>query len=343
MVSIRDVAKIAGVSPASVSRILNHDNSFHINQNTRQRVLDTATRMNYSKTKSKRGPKGKKGMAIGLILRHTAENEPSDPYFKNIHTGIIDEAAKWRLNTEVVFRMHDQHKDLEQISKYGAIILIGQMTDDAITAIRARNRNVILVDAAPTLENCDYICNDFGKRTQKILDYLYKLGHRNIVYIGGNSSVVALDGKTIMLKNDSRAKAYSDWMRIKGLNQYEHLYIDNWSMEDGFKLCNQMLLQVKELPSAIVVGSDPMALGVYKALKDHEIKIPDEVSIVSFDDVEMNNYLTPSLSSVYMDSSEMGKTAVRLAKNLMMEENKMPLIITCRSELHLRDSVKEKE
>ncbi|KRL23195.1 substrate-binding domain-containing protein [Lactobacillus gallinarum] len=280
-------------------------------------------------------------MAIGLILRHTEENEPSDPYFKNIHTGILDEAAKWRLDTEVLFRMHDKNKDLDQLSKYGAIILIGQMTDDAIKRIKAYNENVILVDANPTIENCDYICNDFGTRTQKILNYLYDLGHRNIAYIGGNSSVVAMNGKTIMLDRDARAEAYSDWMRIKGLNKFEHLYIDNWSIENGFRLCNQMISELDEMPTAIVVGSDPMALGVYKSLKNHQINIPNDVSIVSFDDVEMTNYLIPSLSSVYMDSSEMGKTAVRLAKDLMIEKAKMPLIITCRSELHLRDSVKK--
>lgn len=68
------------------------------------------------------------------------------------------------------------------------------MTDDAIKRIKAYNENVILVDANPTIENCDYICNDFGTRTQKILNYLYDLGHRNIAYIGGNSSVVAMNG-----------------------------------------------------------------------------------------------------------------------------------------------------
>ena len=60
-------------------------------------------------------------MTIGLILRHTEENEPSDPYFKNIHTGILDEAAKWRLDTEALFRMHDKNKDLDQLSKYGPL------------------------------------------------------------------------------------------------------------------------------------------------------------------------------------------------------------------------------
>ncbi|GAA3631176.1 LacI family DNA-binding transcriptional regulator [Lactobacillus hamsteri] len=344
MPSIRDVAKVAGVSPASVSRILNKDPDFHINVNTRKRVLETAKRLNYSKTKNKRGPKGKKGMSIGLILRHTAENEPGDPYFKNIHDGITDEAAKWRLDTNVVFRMHDKNKDWEELSKYGAVILVGQMTNDAIKRIKSLNENVILVDANPDLDYCDYIQNDFTDKTTQILNHLYELGHRNIAFIGGNSSIVDMDGNTIPLKGDSRAVTYSNWMKIKELNKYEHSYISDWSIEDGFEMCNKMIDELDELPSAIIVASDPMALGVYKSLNNHHISIPDQVSIISFDDVEMNRYLTPSLSSVYMDSREMGKTAVRLAKDMMIEKsaNTMPLVITCRSQLRLRDSVTKK-
>lgn len=344
MPSIRDVAKVAGVSPASVSRILNNDPNFHINSNTRKRVIETAERMNYSKTQNKRGPKGKKGMSIGLILRHTVENEPGDPYFKNIHDGITDEAIKWRLDTDVVFRMHDKNKDWNELSKYGAIIIIGQMTDDAIQKIKSLNKNVVLVDANPELEDCNYIQNDFSERTRKILDYLYNLGHRNIAFIGGNSNIVNMDGKTIPLKGDSRAIVYSNWMKIKGLDKYNHSYISNWSIEDGFNMCNKMIDELDEIPSAIIVASDPMALGVYKSLNNHHINIPNQVSIVSFDDVEINRFLTPSLSSVYMDSREMGKTAVRLAKDMIIEKaaNTMPVVITCRSKLHLRDSVTKK-
>ncbi len=345
MASIRDVAKMAGVSPASVSRILNKDVNFHINENTRKRVIETAKRMHYSKTANRRGPKGKKGMTLGLILRHTAQDEPNDPYFKNIHDGIDDEAAKWRLDTQIVFRMHDKNKNLAEISKYGAIIMVGQMTDDAVLKIKQLNPNVILVDANPDIETVDYIQNDFTVKTRQILDYLYKLGHRNIAYIGGNSSMVNMAGKTIPLASDSRARIYSEWMKIKGLNEYEHAYIRKWSIEDGFEACNDLLRQQKQIPSAIVVGSDPMALGVYKSLKNHHISIPKQVSIISFDDVEMNRYLTPSLSSVYMDSYQMGRTAVTLAKNLILEKraNTLPLILTCRSELHLRDSVVAKK
>ncbi|MBP2058235.1 LacI family transcriptional regulator [Lactobacillus colini] len=343
MPSIRDVAKMAGVSPASVSRILNNDKSFHINENTRKRVIEVSKKLKYNKSKNKSGPKENKGMNIGLILRHSEKDEAQDPYFQNIHDGIIEEADKWRLETDIVFRMHDKEKNLDLLSKYGAIILVGQMTNDAIEKLKNYNKNIVLVDADPVLDDCTYIQNDFTNQTTKILNYLYKLGHRNIVYVGGRANVVDIKGKTVPLEVEKRALAYSNWMKVKGLNKYEHLYIRNWTIKDGYNLCNQIINESQELPSAILVGSDPMALGVYKALKNHNIKIPEEVSVVSFDDVELNRYLTPALSSVYMDSKQMGHVAVRLVRDMMIEEeNAMPLVITCRSKFNLRESVMEK-
>lgn len=88
------------------------------------------------------------------------------------------------------------------------------------------------------------------------------------------------------------------------------------------------------------MGSDPMVLGVYKALNNHHISIPDDISVVSFDDVDINRFLTPTLSSVYMDTKEMGKTAVRLAKDLITENISIPLTVTCHSNLNKRESIK---
>ena len=102
-------------------------------------------------------------------------------------------------------------------------------------------------------------------------------------------------------------------MKLKGLGKYEQALITNWSTHEGLQSANK-LLELDPRPSAVVVGSDPMALGVYKAFSNHKINIPQDISIVSFDDVEMTQYLTPTLSSVYINANEMGKLGVRLAK-----------------------------
>lgn len=147
MVSIRDIAKMAAVSPASVSRILNHDQNFSINEETRKRVIDIANRMHYSKDASKKGPRfNHDSMQIGLILRHNQESELNDPYFHEIHRGIEQEAARWRMRVITPFGMRDESKEWQRLKDFGAVIMVGEMTNEGIERVKQVNNNVILVD-----------------------------------------------------------------------------------------------------------------------------------------------------------------------------------------------------
>lgn len=339
MASIRDIAKMAGVSAASVSRILNNDESFSINENTKKRVIDIANRLHYSKEKNIRSPRNANSdMSIGLILRHDSESELKDPYFLAIHRGIEEEAAEWRLQVAKIFSMRDEDKDWDQLSKYGAIIMVGQMTDKAMDIAMDKNPNLILVDNYISDERYDRIQTDFIAQTYKVLDLLHSKGHQNIAFVGGRSSIVDTDGSRINSEHEVRAEAYSRWMQLHDLSKYSNINIGQWSAEDALQMTSK-LLQSDNLPTAIVVASDPMAMGVYKAINNAGLKIPSDISVVSFDDVEMNRYLTPTLSSVKMDSMEMGRIAVKVAREKMIGNRKMPIQIVCSSELKVRDSI----
>ena len=98
------------------------------------------------------------------------------------------------------------------------------------------------------------------------------MAHRNIAYIGGKSAVVNLDGKIVLRKDDLRENGYIAWMQMHNFDQYCHIFTANWSADEALEATNQ-LLQLKDRPTAIVVASDPMALGVYKALNDAKLLI----------------------------------------------------------------------
>ena len=99
--------------------------------------------------------------------------------------------------------------------------------------------------------------------------------------------------------------------------------------------------QAQSLPSAIMVGNDPIAVGVYRALKKNNIRIPEDVSIVSFDNIEVAEYLTPSLSTVSIHTEEIGKLAVSLAKEMLTEDKKIPVHVIVSYEMIARESEKE--
>ena len=94
-------------------------------------------------------------------------------------------------------------------------------------------------------------------------------------------------------------------------------------------------------PTAIVVASDPMAVGVYKAITNAGLSIPDDISIISFDDIEMAKFMSPSLSTVKLNAEEVGKIGVELVRGKLLNVRAMPVRVICTSELVLRDSVKD--
>ncbi|MDT2757211.1 LacI family DNA-binding transcriptional regulator [Enterococcus asini] len=339
MASIRDIAKMAGVSAASVSRILNEDPTFSINEQTRIRVIEIANRLNYSVKQNKRGSRTRGNeLALALIVRHQEKSEEDDPYFRKIRIGIEKEAAKWRLRTEVAFRMRDEEKNWSQLSQYGAVIMIGEMTERAVKRIAQANNNLIFVDNYSKTDQYDCIQTDFERKTAEVLQVLYDKGHRRIAFVGGYSSIVDEDGSVVHKQEEVRASSYETWMKLKGLEECTAVYQGSWKPESGLELGAKMLAQ-KELPSAVLVASDPMAVGVYKAINEAGLKIPEDIAVVSFDDIEMAQFLTPSLSSIKADPEEMGRLAVRIAKERMLEERKMPIRIICGSQLILRDSI----
>lgn len=337
MVSIRDIARIADVSPASVSRILNNDPTFHINEESRLRVIEIANRLHYSKNKPAIKKKGS-SLSCALITRYGKQREISDPYFLNMHKGINEEAKKWHIRLEEPFKIEDPNKNWSELANYSVVLIEGEMTPAAIKQIQNINPNVIFIDVNTNIYGCNIVRNDFVEEISYILDTLYNLDHKNIAYIGGQSTVLNLDGQVAFKKNDLRETGYLAWMKMHNLDQYCHTYITDWSTDSALK-AGKDILQLKDRPTAVVVGSDPMALGVYKAFNDAQVKIPNDISIVSFDDVDINRFLTPTLSSVYMNTEEMGKTAIRLAKDIITEEISIPLTITCHSKLNKRGSI----
>ncbi|MDB6233757.1 LacI family DNA-binding transcriptional regulator [Lactobacillus amylovorus] len=280
------MAKTAGVSPASVSRILNNDPTFHINEAARGRVIEIARKLNYNKADKKRGPKQPdSSLSVALVMRYGNMREFNDPYFLNMHKGIDEEAEKWHLRVEQPFKLDDPDKNWTDLANYGAVIIEGEMTAAAIEQIQNINPNVIFLDVNTNIRGCN-------------------------IYIGGKSAVVNLDGKIVLRKDDLREDGYIAWMKMHNFDQYCHIFTANWSADEALEATNQ-LLQLKDRPTAIVVTSNPMALGVYKALNDANVNIPNDISVASFDDVEINRFLTLTLSSIDMNTEEMGKATIR--------------------------------
>ena len=176
----------------------------------------------------------------------------------------------------------------------------------------------MFVDSSPNVWEFDSVVVDFTYGVNIAMSYLYELGHRNIGYIGAKV-VPHNDLNGIELVN-YREETYKTFMQSIGNYRDEWVYKGNFTLEDGYDLMKKMLAN-KEIPTAVFIASDPMAIGAYKAIVEEGYSIPEDISIIGFDDIITAKFLTPALTTVKVYTDFMGESAVdilleRIKKNI---------------------------
>ena len=341
MASIREIAKLAGVSPATVSRVLNADETMSVSPATRTRIIKVANQLNYHKVENlgPKSPKQSNKLSIAVIKTHSSKRENDDPYFRMIQEGIELEAGNWNFRLET---LKLGEVKLEQLAQFGAVLVIGAFTDETLADIHKVNQNLIVVDHHFASSRYDLVNTDFAKQTEQVLDYLYEQNHRHIAFIGGEIRTVDLNGQKRDMLADVRTTAYEKWMMIHGLADNIQIKTGDWTMAFGVNAANELIEASGEhLPTAIISASDPISIGIYRALQLKNIAIPETISIFSFDDIEMAGFMSPPLSTAHIDSLEIGRVAVRLAKERISDGRQTALRVEVASEMIVRDSVRK--
>lgn len=336
MASIRDIAKIAGVSPATVSRVLNKDESFSVSEATKQKIFKIAKEHNYTRSNSNRLVKtNTPEVNIIVISALSKEDERNDPYFGAIRLGLEEQATHFHISQLKFTRISDDNLIEIDLEKYNALILIGSFTEDTLSFLYNSNPNLVVIDDYRYFNDFDVIRNDFEQQTKQILQSLKQQGHKRIAFIGGKINTVDLKGKTKEVFQDIREIAYREWMSSHDLPL--GIFNSEWTIESGIAATKELLASDYH-PSALITANDPLAIGAYRVIQQHGLKIPEDISIVSFDDISVSAYLVPSLSSVHPPSEEMGREAIRLILERILFGRTTPVQIILPSHLIRRES-----
>jgi len=335
MATIKDIADQAGVSSATVSRVLNQDYGLQVSEETRQRILDVAKALDYKKggnrTRKKNGDKAAAIRNIGLVIWCSEQLEFSDPYYLSIRQGVEQECTKQGLNVSKVFRLMDNHQEVDTEHLDG-LIVIGKVDVDVV---QKSNDEVPIVFVDYNMgDRYDSVMFDLRKATRQAMVHLLELGHRKIGYIGGISYIRRVEGK--VFNGDHRQLEFEAIMNERELFDPNLVFIGDWRTEEGYRLMQQ-ILQEKERPTAILIGSDPMAIAAIKAANEAELRIPEDIAIVSFDDIHMASFVTPPLTTVKVYTEEMGATAVKLVVD-RLNGREVPLHVTIPTKLMIRKS-----
>jgi len=335
MAGIRDVAKSAGVSIATVSRVFNEYPTLSVTKQTKEKISESVNYYNYKKKKV-----NKITQNLALITTVSEVDELEDPYFRAIRRGILQEVEKEKVTLKKVIRLSETALDLDAIKDCQGILIIGSITASVIEKTKKVNSNLVVIDDPNISDENDAVFTDLAQATIKHLDRLYEKGHRNIAFIGGQKTQIDENSQKHVGQEEHRKVAYENWMIKQGLGKYCNIFLEGWTAIDGMKAMAQLLKENKELPTAIVVGNDPIAVGVYRSIQKNGLKIPNDISIVSFDNIDVSQFLTPSLSTVSISTEEIGRWAVRLLISRIKKERKIPVQIKISNEIIVRESEK---
>ena len=341
MARLIDIAKKAKVSISTVSRVIHHDPAFSISLENRQKILQIAEELNYpiSEPPKTKGKFGKKG-SIGLILLYNQIDEIEDPYYLSIRSNFKAECLLLGFPLKEYYYTQENHNI--NLDEHSAIVVLGSgsfWTPFLREKIKKLNKPLIMVDFHHDSDGTvDFILIDWKKLMTKVIGFILDNGFTKIGFIGSMN----LDSETNIYRQDAREEYLIEILKQENLFQEKYLYISQeTSIIEGY---NQALkaIEKKCLPQAFFVENDTMALGVLKALKEGGIKVPDDISIISCNDIPEAQYLSPSLTTMKIHTKVMGIMAARLAAERIMLKRDKGITINIPTNLVIRESFLDK-
>jgi LacI family transcriptional regulator len=329
MATIKDIAEKVGVSIATVSRVLNYDSTLSVADETKRKIFQAAEDLSYKK-KTERRPASYR---IAIVNWYTESEELEDLYYMSVRLGVENRCVAQNVQ---ISRLSLEQLHAIQGEEIHGVVAIGKFSSKQAEEINKITSNIVFVDCSPDDDLYDSVVSNFEKATNNVLEYFLKQGHENIGYIGGRESFKDQTSEIA----DPRGITFERFMKDKQLYNDSTVYIGSFSVNDGYRLMKQAILDHKDnLPTAFFVANDSLAIGCLRALHEENVSVPERVSIIGVNDISVSKYVFPPLSTVRVYTELMGETAVDLLLE-KLTERKIAKKVIISTQLELRGSSK---
>jgi len=314
-VTIREVAREAGVSVATVSRVLN--GSGQASPATREKIREVAERLRYAPNEAARSLIRSSTRTLGVLLP-----DLHGEFFSELMRG-IDQRARQDGFHLLISNFHADAREMEATlramrGRVDALLLMSPDVDtrDILADVASGTATVLLNATTQATAGADVVTIDNVGGARAMVRHLVRQGYRRIAMIKGPER-----------NHDSRERlrGYRSVLRLAGLPVHAELEVAGDFTESSGYAAAQQLLALSERPRAIFAANDAMAVGALSALRDAGVRVPEDVALAGFDDIPIAQYLTPPLSSVHVAIDELGRRATELAiratKRRLVAEN----------------------
>lgn len=320
MATLKDIANKAQVSVATVSRILNNDATLKASMETKQKVIEIAKDMGYKKI----ARQDKAAFSLGILQWFSAEQEMEDHYYLMVCKGIEDFCIKNCIREVRVFKSDMEY--MSQLQGVDGLLCIGKFSKKEVNNLIRITPNIIFLDMPVDEYAVTTFSLDFKKAVYDIMDYLTGLGHRKIAFLGGEEYV---EHNEVFC--DERRKYFEEYATKNGLDASSYLKIGEYSIESGYRMMREMLTEGKN-PTAVFAASDHIAIGAMKAIREKGLRIPQDISMIGFDDVDLCGFIKPTLTTMHAPAYEMGQYGANflVAASNLLQSSPIKVKMPCR-------------
>lgn len=347
MVTLKSIALKAGVSQATVSRVIKNDKTFSVSEETREKILRAADELDYhSKNRSEQGIENelKKGR-IGIFLLYNEVLELEDSYYQAIRLNIKCEFERNGFKAMEIF-LENIEKGLAEFETFQGVVLVGHpgtwfRASELRTKLKASKKPIVCADFQLSVEelNADCVINDFESIVKKALDCFWNNGYEEIGYIG----TYGIEFENVM-HEDERYFFFKRMMKEKEMFQEKFVWLtDNSNVRCAYELGQNIIRKHGRLPRAVFAENDNMAIGFLRALKEHGVKVPDEIAIISCNDIETAAFVSPPLTTVKISNYLTGSMSARLLIERIQTQREESVKLIVPNRLIIRGSCLEKQ
>ncbi len=326
-----DVAQFADVHPSTASRALNAKTRDKVSAATVAKVLEAARRLDYQPNSLARGLKMSRTFTIGMLVP-----DLTNPLFPPIVRGIEDRLRESGLTLVLANTDNDDAKERSLLDAMtarridGLILATARRDYPLLSEILATGMPVVLVNRTTDDGLVPSVVGDDHAGIGQAVRHLVSLGHRKIAHVGGTQNVSTGLG---------RYHSFLSWMRSEGVDVDPELVVfATWFQEErGASAFEELFSRDVEF-TAVVCGNDLIALGGYDVLRERGLKVPDDISIVGYNDIPFNDKFSPPLTSVRLPHYHIGFKAAEMLIEAIEEPDAHPSDVRLRPELIVRAS-----
>jgi LacI family transcriptional regulator len=327
-VTLHELAKAAGVSVSTVSRVLSPGNH-PVNEETRRRILALAEELDYRPNLVARSLRIERTLTVGIIVDNIIS-----PFTPTIIRGIQDYLQEYRYFSVIIntdWNPDSENKAIDELisRSMDGIILVESFRRGSQSGLDLAGKPYVLVHRLFSRGDRNSVVVDDRHGAHLAVDHLAQLGRRTIAYITGPKGWDA---------SANRHTGYREALDKWGLSYDPRLVEEgDWELQSGFAAARKFL-SLEAKPDAIFAGNDLMALGAIYAIQDAGLRVPDDIAVVGYDDREIASLSRPTITTVTLPCYEMGKASARLLMDLLAKRPAPEEPIMIRGELIVRES-----